>query len=662
MDQSLAGTERAVTDYRRSTTSGPTAFTLQGRLEGLLGPDFPEPLAGARIRLYRPRESPEVVAARAAALPKDTLAVLTDAQVAAKEKDLLAEGPLDDDGRYSVSITAESGYGGAAFEVDVYCGTVPHLPPRHPPRGPVQFSITTLQPRWRVRETEQFAAEAFAAFEYSVPSRFWCGIRTLFGGWVVFGQVTAGAANTPVPNVRVRAFDVDWLQNDALGSDVTNSAGRYRIDYVTADFTPTIFPFLQLELVSGPDLYFRVETSGGTSLLTEPPSRGRASDRENVGNCKRVDLHLDAAPQGGGGTETQPMAKFHLIGRYDVLTGIDSAPATGNGRTLHPSPSLAGRAFFSTLPLKGELGQHMPLTTDPLEYRFEFAEYPLGNRNEAGLSFAPIPIGSIAETQIGVIQLFDPSAIDPDLILTELRVLVNAPPPPPGADYINADVVGGWIRVPQNNNINKAAGGLFVQNGYLADVASTSLSSFETVDCSALQAGEDAHAEGRTVPREHFFAIRMRVRKWGDSTTEQAAGIVHRFAVSNPTYTNITRHPEWNPTPAFSDIAVAVLDLDELTSGTGCTRISATLTPKVTAAHPNLGAVSAWVEGGPTPAKQLDVPNPAQDDRFGTATPNGWVLTDLGPCAYLVQLSAEVLVTTGEAEPSNRNDHIGFCR
>jgi hypothetical protein len=39
-------------------------------------------------------------------------------------------------------------YDGGPFEVDVYCGTVPR--PKVDPRAqPVQFSMPTLQPRWR---------------------------------------------------------------------------------------------------------------------------------------------------------------------------------------------------------------------------------------------------------------------------------------------------------------------------------------------------------------------------------------------------------------------------------------------------------------------------------------------------------------------------------
>jgi hypothetical protein len=654
------GNERLAADYTRGATSGPSTFTLRGRLQGQLGPEFAEPLAGASVRLYRPREAPEVVAARAAAPAKDTLAFLTDEQVAAKAGDLLAEAVLDDDGRFEVTLSAKDGYAGAALEVDVYCGTVPRMRPRPTPPKPLQFSLTTLQPRWRTPDV----GVAVGAWELDIPSRFWCAVRTRFDAWVVYGYVTAGAGNTPVPNVRVRAFDADWLQDDALGNDVTNAAGRYRVDYTTSDFTPSVIPWLPIEWASGPDLYFRVETPGGTALLTEPQARGRVADRENVGQCKRVDLHLDEAPGGGTGTETQPITSFFQIGRYHVNTGIDSVPATGTGRTLHGNAALANRAFFATLPLRGVLGQRMPFTTDPLEYRFEFAEYALGSTNEAALAFAPVPLAMIGETQIGVIQYFDASAIDPDDILTEQRVLVNGPPgpPPPGADYVNASVVGGWIRVPQNANINIAAGGLFVANtGLLANLSSASLAVFETIDCSGLQAGEDAQAEGRPTPREHFFALRMVVRRWGDASSEQPAGRVRRFAVSNPTYTNITRHPEWNPSPPFSDIAVAVLGLAEL-SMAGCAKITTALTPVFTAAHPNLGAVSMHLEGGPTPPQPFNVPPGASDDRFGTGTPNGWTVAGLAPCSYLVRMSAEVRVTTGEHEPSNREDYIGFCK
>ncbi len=646
----------AQTDVTRGAKT--TRFTLQGRLRGMLGPGFSEPLAGAKVRLYRSRQAQEVIVARAAAPAKDTLAILTDEEVATKAADLLGEATIDESGRFEVTLGLKEHYGGEAFDVDVYCGNVPHhLPPPKPQA--VQFAVTTLQPRWRQSDTRG----ATAAFEQDIPSRFWCGIRSKFGAWVVFGTVTAGASNTPVPNVRVRAFDVDWLQDDAIGSSMTDAAGQYRVDYVTDDFTATAIPFIRLEWVSGPDLYFKVETGGGTTLLQEPSSRGRAPDRENVGQCKLVDLHLQDAPVDQGGTETHPMTVFYEIGRYNVSTQIDSAP-TGSGRTVYPAnPALANRAFFADLPLRGVLGQKMPLSNDPLEYRFEFAEYPSGSTVEPpDAAFTPVLPGMIDETQIGTLQLFDPGAPDPSLILVNKRVLVNGPPgaPPPGADYVKADIVGGWIRVPQNDNINAAAGGLFVPDVELANLRSTSLATFETVDCTQLEAGEAAQSEGRVVPREHFFAIRLKVRTWGVAASEQPAGHVRRVAVSNPTYTNITRHAEWNPAPPFSAFAVVMLDVAELV-GAGCTKVTNSLQPRFTAAHPNMGGVTMRLEGGPTPAKPFTVPaSPSSEDQFGVGVPNGWGLP-LTPCSYLVRVSADVNVTTGTWEPPGIEDYMGFC-
>jgi hypothetical protein len=63
------------------------------------------------------------------------------------------------------------------------------------------------------------------------------------------------------------------------------------------------------------------------------------------------------------------------------------------------------------------------------------------------------------------------------------------------------------------------------------------------------------------------------------------------------------------------------------------------------------------------PARPLTEFGPAgafTADRFGVGTPSGRGLP-LPRCSYLVRVSAEVRVTTGEADPSAIEDHIGFC-
>ena len=146
-------------------------YVFRGRLCGTLCGDCIEPLFGVTVRLYSLRADQDATSL-AVADPKTTLSVLTDAQVQAKRSALLGEFQTDANGAFTA--TFGEGYQGGAFEIDVYCGTVPHGPP-HPPHGPVQFSVTTLQPQWRQREDV-----LVAGWDYCLPARFWCYIRALF--------------------------------------------------------------------------------------------------------------------------------------------------------------------------------------------------------------------------------------------------------------------------------------------------------------------------------------------------------------------------------------------------------------------------------------------------------------------------------------------------
>src|SRR5262249_41874821 len=277
-------------------------YIFRGRLCGFICSECPEPLSEVTVRLYRSRDDQNVTAL-AVANPKETLRALTEEEVRAKARALLAEAITDADGNFTVTLDEKKQkYAGEAFEVDIYCGTVPHRKPTPKPLQPRQFSITTLQPMWRQTE-----ARFIAGWEYCIPPRFWCYIRGLFGAWTICGRVTVCDTKTPVGGVRVRAFDVDWLQDDDLGAAITDGSGRFRIDYSTADFQETIFsPAINIELVGGPDLYFRVETLSNTPLLVEPPSRGRQPDRQNAGPCFCVELCLAEQPP----VTTDPLPVF----------------------------------------------------------------------------------------------------------------------------------------------------------------------------------------------------------------------------------------------------------------------------------------------------------------------------------------------------------------
>mgnify|MGYP001097118702 CR=1 FL=1 len=99
-----------------------------------------------------------------------------------------------------------------------------------------------------------------------------------------------------MPEVRVTAFDADWIQDDELGSTLTDAEGKFRINYARADFTRTpLSPIINLE-EGGPDLYFKLTTESGIPLLTEPKTQGMQPGRKNAGHCFFIEFTVEPMP------------------------------------------------------------------------------------------------------------------------------------------------------------------------------------------------------------------------------------------------------------------------------------------------------------------------------------------------------------------------------
>ena len=81
----------------------------------------------------------------------------------------------------------------------------------------------------------------------------------------------------------------------------------------------------------------------------------------------------------------------------------------------------------------------------------------------------------------------------------------------------------------------------------------------------------------------------------------------------------------------------------------------------------NLSTTVLIVGGGPAGAhrdrepREHGIEGREPGERFGVATPN-FVVANLAPCAYVVHLSVQVLLTTGDSIPNNRWDHIAFTK
>jgi hypothetical protein len=622
-------------------------YVFRGRLCGYICPDCPEALSEVTIRLYRHREE-QPVSALAAADPKETFAILDDDAVEDKSSRLIAEATTDELGRFTFELGEKQGYGGEAFEIDVFCGTVPHRPTPPKPLDPLQFSLTTLHPQWR--ETE---GGYVAAWEYCIPSRFWCAIRRRFGAWTICGHVTVCETKEPVTGVRVLAFDRDWLQDDPLGVALTGAGGHYRIDYASEDFKRTPFFGISLEWVGGPDLYFRVELPDGTVLMQEDPSAGRAPGRENVGPCACVDLCLPKEPP----VKPTVIPMFTAVGEYE----IDPAAADFAGDGTTTAGSLA---FTSTIPLNGALPNGDEGAVD-LQYRFQVTKV-------SPTAGAPVDVTAphARSTQIGILQYFrwNGSAWVP----TSTPYYVNNPgatvsiPQASGPDLVvpvNKDVgPGGWINAPRENELFATGRGLFKHQEQLLILDTTTFTNeaFDlTTPAPGVAAGGSVPAAKRS--EKPVFQVVFEARPVGSSTLT-ATNTLTRIAFSNTAYTYV-RHPEWAGGTA-SGTAVVSLDIGELISpgASGCDRLTDHVHALYTCYHPYLSGVEVYFEGNP-PLPASILPAVVAGEAASGSPGHDFDISALQPCAYILWLKATPRLTQGHgALGTTIWDHIAFCK
>lgn len=374
-------------------------YVFKGRLCGYLCSDCHEPLSRVKVRLYRSTRAD--VTAHAVADANETFAMLTDEQVAAKSKSLLIEVETDEQGRFTAELGDKQGYKGEPFEIDFVCGTVPHRKPLPKPRKPLQCAITTIQPRWKTTD-----GGFLGGWEYCVPYRIWCLIRGLFGAWTICGHLVTCKDKAPIGGATVSAFDRDWLQDDAIGSAVTDASGHFRIDYVTSDFTTTIFsPAINVELTSGPDVYFKAEL-GGITLIDEPPSTGRTPGRENVGPCFCVELCTDKVQP----PDVEKTPHWQSVWDFPIHPAAPSLLSSFSVEGYAGGPANS-YAFSGGVPMRGNCPLHNIATGNALKYRFLVGEWtwpnPPGPDDPGSIpSVAPAglaPVVQIYQTLVGYV-------------------------------------------------------------------------------------------------------------------------------------------------------------------------------------------------------------------------------------------------------------------
>lgn len=350
---------------------------------------------------------------------------------------------------------------------------------------------------------------------------------------------------------------------------------------------------------------------------------------------------------------------FTHVGQYKITTDF-----TGDGTT-----TSGNLAFTTTIPLIGI----MPDGTapDPLEYRFTREVYPLGP--------APVAVDStmIPPSRIGELEFYRWDTLLLAWVLDTADYWVNNPGAmatipqqigPPLSVPVNKDVKpGGWVEVPTENSLFIGGVGRFIPNtGVLVELDTTKLTN-ETFDLSVV-APPLPLAAGDSVPvanRAHkpLYRINFETRKVGTVALLNANSL-QKIALSNTHYTYI-RHMDWagyKVTPPSGDsIFVLSLDVQELIAG-GCSPLGKDVHARFTAYHPYLGSCSVYLEGPGIPPPAAVSPAISAD---GEAVSAGldFDISGLGPCAYIVWLTATLRLTAGYgAAYGTFSDHIAFCK
>jgi hypothetical protein len=281
-----------------------------------------------------------------------------------------------------------------------------------------------------------FEMGAFASSQpigLAIPQSLYCTLKRLADQWTLYGRLTACGTDRDITGATVSAFDTDWLQDDALGSGVTNASGVYRIDYPGSKFRKGTF--LDVELYGGPDVYFKVADSSSNVLLQEPSIAGRGKGRADRGCCARVDLCAKVGVEGGGnppgGSDPGLANAWTKVGEHYIIP--DASNLNGFDATGYLEPGNYALGGVATL--KGDVARHAS-NGDPIEYRFLVSGAPTSN---GGPAPAPASFTRIVGEGAGA-PLFSGVEVGQMVRLSPLRIV--------SIDAQIGDLrPGGWLRL-----------------------------------------------------------------------------------------------------------------------------------------------------------------------------------------------------------------------
>jgi len=280
----------------------------------------------------------------------------------------LGRATVENDGSFATSLSESPGAVLVAIEVEGFS-----YAPATGKRAQGVLGIAMLAATGVAFDKARLDA---AQLHVALPKPAYCALLHALDLWLAAGRVTTGSPAIGVSGLQVTAFDRDITQDDELGTATTDATGSFEVFFPGAAFRrlPLLSGILasltSLELVGGPDLFFRVRT-GTYTLLDEASSMGRAVGRENSPNCAYNELTVvTPGPGPGVGLESGPTV-WQAIGNIEVV------PATPGGPTGFDADGFttAGKlAFYGTVRLKGTVFRKHT-NGEPIRYRFLAREW-----------------------------------------------------------------------------------------------------------------------------------------------------------------------------------------------------------------------------------------------------------------------------------------------
>ena len=264
-------------------------YILSGNLKGCYPNQCFDFVYKTKVKIYGIDKSVSVSSVISSANPPHII-TRSSKETESIAKFLLAETVTDETGNYSVTLSGD--YNGGTLDIDI-CGQTAPLKLKSAmfkAAHEMQFSITSIQPFWHhTNSSENFNANG----NFKIGSDAWCAILKAFKLCVINGRVIRKPNNIALSAAKVFAFDCDLLQDDYLGTADTDENGFFQLIYSEDDFQKTIFKNLTSEYKNGPDIYFKIESSSGDTLLKEDRKIGDADSRKNMTTCLTVNFEIE---------------------------------------------------------------------------------------------------------------------------------------------------------------------------------------------------------------------------------------------------------------------------------------------------------------------------------------------------------------------------------